>query len=67
MLVAGVEDLMLCRACSLKLKKHFTHLLRVKQKEGETLKAYIARWQKEVQVVEGLDDKSTLTMFIESL
>ncbi|XP_031116588.1 uncharacterized protein LOC116020244 [Ipomoea triloba] len=43
------------------------HLSRVHQDEGEALKTYLARWQKEVQTIEGLDEQVVITFFMESL
>lgn len=48
-------------------KRHFTHLTTEKQGENESPMSFITRWQKEVQSVEGLDDKSALAMFIKAL
>nr|GMC71709.1 uncharacterized protein LOC109157529 [Ipomoea batatas] len=52
---------------SLKPKKHFIHLASIRQKKWESLRNYLTRWQKEMQCVEGLDDKAALTLFVESL
>jgi hypothetical protein len=41
-----------------------THLLNVKQKEGETLRSYLTRFNKETLLVDGADDKVVLTTFI---
>jgi hypothetical protein len=41
-----------------------THLLNVKQKEGETLRSYLTRFNKETLLVDGADDKVVLTAFI---
>ncbi|VFQ79948.1 unnamed protein product [Cuscuta campestris] len=48
-------------------KKHFTHLASVRQKHGESLKNFLARWRKESREVEGTDDKSRLAMFTAAL
>nr|GMC49057.1 uncharacterized protein LOC109146924 [Ipomoea batatas] len=37
------------------------------QDEGEALKTYLTRWQKEVQTIEGLDEQVAITFFMESL
>ncbi|XP_019181992.1 PREDICTED: uncharacterized protein LOC109177146 [Ipomoea nil] len=39
----------------------------VHQDEGESLKTYLARWQKEIQSIEEVEDQTALTFFIESL
>jgi hypothetical protein len=44
-----------------------THLLNVKQKEGETLRSYLTRFNKETLLVDGADDKVVLTAFISGL
>ena len=44
-----------------------THLLNVKQKEGETLRSYLTRFNKETLLVDGVDDKVVLTAFISGL
>uniref|UniRef100_A0A2N9GFR2 Uncharacterized protein n=1 Tax=Fagus sylvatica TaxID=28930 RepID=A0A2N9GFR2_FAGSY len=44
-----------------------THLLNVKQKEGETLRSYLTRFNKETLLVDGADDKVVLTTFISGL
>jgi hypothetical protein len=44
-----------------------THLLNVKQKEGEILRSYLTRFNKETLLVEGADDKVVLTAFISGL
>ncbi|XP_019189507.1 PREDICTED: uncharacterized protein LOC109183934 [Ipomoea nil] len=54
-------------AANIKLQKDLTHLGDIHQDEGELLKAYLARWQKEIQVIEGVKDQTALTFFIESL
>uniref|UniRef100_A0A2N9FD92 Integrase catalytic domain-containing protein n=1 Tax=Fagus sylvatica TaxID=28930 RepID=A0A2N9FD92_FAGSY len=41
-----------------------THLLNVKQKEGETLRSYLTRFNKETLLVDGADNKVVLTAFI---
>ncbi|XP_019167823.1 PREDICTED: uncharacterized protein LOC109163528 [Ipomoea nil] len=41
---------------SMKPKRSVSNLARVHQDKGESLRKYIARWQKEAQVVDGLDD-----------
>jgi hypothetical protein len=47
--------------------RHTTHLLNVKQKEGETLRSYLTRFNKEMLLVDGADDKVVLTAFISGL
>ena len=44
-----------------------THLLNVKQKEGETLRSHLTRFNKETLLVDRADDKVVLTAFISSL
>jgi hypothetical protein len=44
-----------------------THFLNVKQKEGETLRSYLTRFNKEMLLVDGVDDKVVLTAFISGL
>jgi ribosomal protein L19E len=44
-----------------------THLLNVKQKEGETLRSYLTRFNKETLLVDGADEKVVLTAFISGL
>ena len=44
-----------------------THLLNVKQKEGETLRSYLTRFNKETLLVNEADDKVVLTAFISGL
>ena len=44
-----------------------THLLNVRQKEGETLRSYLTRFNKETLLVDGADDKVVLTAFISGL
>uniref|UniRef100_A0A2N9ESH3 Uncharacterized protein n=1 Tax=Fagus sylvatica TaxID=28930 RepID=A0A2N9ESH3_FAGSY len=44
-----------------------THLLNVKQKERETLRSYLTRFNKETLLVDGADDKMVLTAFISGL
>uniref|UniRef100_A0A2N9G172 Integrase catalytic domain-containing protein n=1 Tax=Fagus sylvatica TaxID=28930 RepID=A0A2N9G172_FAGSY len=41
-----------------------THLLNVKQKEGETLRSYLTRFNKETLLVDEADDKVVLIAFI---
>ena len=41
-----------------------THLLNVKRKKGETLRSYLTRFNKEMLLVDGIDDKVVLTAFI---
>uniref|UniRef100_A0A2N9FLD8 Uncharacterized protein n=1 Tax=Fagus sylvatica TaxID=28930 RepID=A0A2N9FLD8_FAGSY len=43
------------------------HLLNVKQKEGETLRSYLTRFNRETLLVDGADDKVVLTAFISGL
>jgi hypothetical protein len=44
-----------------------THLLNVRQKEGETLRSYLTRFNKETLLVDEADDKVILTAFISGL
>ena len=44
-----------------------THLLNVKQKEGETLRSYLTRFNKEMLLVDEADDKVVLMAFISGL
>jgi hypothetical protein len=44
-----------------------THLLNIKQKEGETLRSYLTRFNKETLLVDGADNKIVLTAFISGL
>jgi hypothetical protein len=41
--------------------------LNVRQKEGETLRSYLTRFNKETLLVDGADDKVVLTAFISGL
>ncbi|XP_019188934.1 PREDICTED: uncharacterized protein LOC109183296 [Ipomoea nil] len=54
-------------AANIKQQKDLTHLGDVHQEEGESLKTYLARWQKEIQSIEEVKDQTALTFFIESL
>ncbi|XP_031106379.1 uncharacterized protein LOC116011022 [Ipomoea triloba] len=54
-------------AGSIKTKRHFTALTAVQQGETETLKEFLGRWKKEIQTVKGLDDRTTITLFMEAL
>ncbi|XP_019190603.1 PREDICTED: uncharacterized protein LOC109185061 [Ipomoea nil] len=54
-------------AANIKPQKDLTHLGDVHQEEGESLKTYLARWQKEIQSIEEVEDQTALTFFIESL
>ncbi|XP_019195639.1 PREDICTED: uncharacterized protein LOC109189301 [Ipomoea nil] len=54
-------------AGSMKPKRSVSDLARVHQDEGESLRKYIARRQKEAQTVDGLDNQTALTFFTESL
>ncbi|XP_031106303.1 uncharacterized protein LOC116010950 [Ipomoea triloba] len=54
-------------AVNIKPQRNLTHLSGVSQDEGEALKTYLARWQKEVQTIEGLDEQVAITFFMESL
>ncbi|XP_019184331.1 PREDICTED: uncharacterized protein LOC109179249 [Ipomoea nil] len=54
-------------AANIKPQKDLTHLGDIYQDEGESLKAYRARWQKEIQSIEEVEDQTALTFFIESL
>ena len=44
-----------------------THLLNVRQKEGETLRSYLTRFNKETLLVDEADDKVVVTAFISGL
>uniref|UniRef100_A0A2N9IQQ3 RNA-directed DNA polymerase n=1 Tax=Fagus sylvatica TaxID=28930 RepID=A0A2N9IQQ3_FAGSY len=44
-----------------------THLLNIKQKDRETLRSYLTRFNKETLLVDGADDKVVLTAFISGL
>ncbi|XP_019168028.1 PREDICTED: uncharacterized protein LOC109163777 [Ipomoea nil] len=52
---------------NIKPQKDLTHLGDVHQEEGESLKTYLARWQKEIQSIEEVEDQTALTFIIESL
>ncbi|XP_019172666.1 PREDICTED: uncharacterized protein LOC109168066 [Ipomoea nil] len=54
-------------AANIKPQKDLTHLVDVHQEEGESLKTYLARWQKEIQSIEEVEDQTALTFFTESL
>ncbi|XP_019190780.1 PREDICTED: uncharacterized protein LOC109185253 [Ipomoea nil] len=54
-------------AANIKPQKDLMHLGDVHQEEGESLKTYLARWQKEIQSIEEVEDQTALTFFIESL
>nr|GMD28292.1 uncharacterized protein LOC109147379 [Ipomoea batatas] len=54
-------------AVNIKPQRNLTYLSRVHQAEGESLKTYLARWQKEIQTIEGLDEQVAITFFMESL
>ncbi|XP_031124240.1 uncharacterized protein LOC116026954 [Ipomoea triloba] len=54
-------------AVNIKPQRNLTHLSGISQDEGEALKTYLARWQKEVQIIEGLDEQVAITFFMESL
>ena len=45
-------------------RRPITHLLNVKQKEGETLRSYLTKFNKETLLVDGVDDKVVLKAFI---
>ena len=44
-----------------------THLLNVRQREGETLRSNLTRFNKKTLLVDGADDKVVLTAFISGL
>ncbi|XP_031099750.1 uncharacterized protein LOC116003948 [Ipomoea triloba] len=69
MQVLGVEEPLMCKAFlpTLKGLAQQCHLSGISQDEGEALKTYLARWQKEVQTIEGLDEQVAITIFMESL
>nr|GLL29715.1 uncharacterized protein LOC109168463 [Ipomoea trifida] len=74
MQVLGVEEPLMCKAFLPTLKglaqKWFLALPSRSIRcfnEGEALKTYLARWQKEVQTIEGLDEQVAITFFMESL
>ncbi|XP_031111975.1 uncharacterized protein LOC116015949 [Ipomoea triloba] len=54
-------------AVNIKPQRNLTHLSGINQDEGEALKTYLARWQKELQTIEGLDEQVAITFFMESL
>ncbi|XP_019172655.1 PREDICTED: uncharacterized protein LOC109168055 [Ipomoea nil] len=54
-------------ATQIKPQKDLTHLGDICQEEGESLKTYLARWQKKIQSIEEVEDQTALTFFIESL
>ncbi|XP_019150178.1 PREDICTED: uncharacterized protein LOC109146985 [Ipomoea nil] len=54
-------------AANIKPQKDLTHLGDVHQEEGESLKTYLVRWQKEIQSIEEVEDQTALTFIIESL
>nr|GMC77889.1 uncharacterized protein LOC109184675 [Ipomoea batatas] len=54
-------------AVNIKPQCNLTHLSGISQDEGEALKTYLTRWQKEVQTIEGLDEQVGITFFMESL
>ncbi|XP_019179294.1 PREDICTED: uncharacterized protein LOC109174517 [Ipomoea nil] len=61
------DRLMSHYAANIKPQKDLTHLGDVHQEEGEPLKTYLVRWQKEIQSIEEVEDQTALTFFIESL
>ncbi|XP_019150235.1 PREDICTED: uncharacterized protein LOC109147053 [Ipomoea nil] len=62
-----VDRFMSHYAANIKPQKDLTHLGDVHQEEGESLKTYLVRWQKEIQYIEEVEDQTALTFFIESL
>ncbi|XP_019172915.1 PREDICTED: uncharacterized protein LOC109168357 [Ipomoea nil] len=54
-------------AANIKPQKDLTHLGDIHQEESESLETYLARWQKEIQSIEEVEDQTALTFFIESL
>ncbi|XP_019184807.1 PREDICTED: uncharacterized protein LOC109179767 [Ipomoea nil] len=54
-------------AANIKPQKDLTHLGDIHQDEGESLKTYLARWQKDIQSIKEVEDQTALTFFIESL
>ncbi|XP_019188354.1 PREDICTED: uncharacterized protein LOC109182659 [Ipomoea nil] len=48
-------------------KKYSIALTSVQQEELETLKNFLKRWQEQIQIAEGLDDRTALTLFMEAL
>lgn len=50
-----------------KSKKYFTRLASVKQRVGETLTEFLARWRAKEAEVDDIDNKSAIIMFIETL
>ncbi len=44
-----------------------THLLNVKQKDGESLRSYLTKFNREVLLVDEVDNKVVLTTFISGL
>ncbi|XP_031124256.1 uncharacterized protein LOC116026971 [Ipomoea triloba] len=54
-------------AANLRPKKNFMYLSRIKQDPNEPLRSFLARWQKDVQAVDDLDDNTMVILFIENL
>ncbi|XP_031111902.1 uncharacterized protein LOC116015874 [Ipomoea triloba] len=54
-------------AAYLRPKKNFMYMFRVMQDPNESLRSFLARWQKEVHTVDDLDDKTMLILFMENL
>ncbi|XP_019171916.1 PREDICTED: uncharacterized protein LOC109167352 [Ipomoea nil] len=52
---------------NIKPQKDLTHLGDIHQDEGELLKTYLARCQKEIQSIEEVEDQTALTFVIESI
>ncbi|CAH9086678.1 unnamed protein product [Cuscuta epithymum] len=44
-------------------KKHFSHLLNVRQQKEETLRSFLERWRQASLEVEGADDRTLMALF----
>ncbi|XP_031131709.1 uncharacterized protein LOC116033094 [Ipomoea triloba] len=47
----------------IRAKRQFANLTAIRQREAETLKEFLTRWQRNIQKVEDLDDRTALTLF----
>ncbi|CAH9099612.1 unnamed protein product [Cuscuta europaea] len=45
------------------VKKHFSHLLSIKQQHDESLRSFIDQWTKKTDEVEGADERTLLILF----
>lgn len=52
---------------ALRRGKHFTHLLNVKQRDGETLRSYVTRFNYEFLQVDDVDEEVVVTAFMAAL